>query len=178
VAGGAAGRCLVSPPPRSEARAHLCKLPFACGQGFAPTPHSPRPPWRLSGRAAGHGYAEAAAATSTVGSGAGAARAARRARGHSRRRGTETAARSAPRTPAATLAPPSRPESLRWQIWGLSGLIEGQPLVASPLPPRPPLPDRAGTPCRTHSSHSALWAVAPTRSRQAAPLPVRYSFGS
>jgi hypothetical protein len=74
----------------------------------------------------------------------------------------------------------------RWQhgvskgAWPL-GLRHGQKAMASrlkccrPLSPEPPLPDRAGPGYRAHSKHSALWAVAPTRSRQAASLPVRCS---
>jgi len=158
-------------PPRSEARAHLCKLRL---RAVRASPRHPiaLPPLETIRQSAGPGAAVAEAATSTVGSGAGAVPAARRpARDPRRRRGTETAARSALRTPAATLAPPSYPESLRGQIWGLCGPI-------FPLPPRPPLPACAGPGYRAHSKHSALWAVAPTRSRQAAPLPVRCSLGS
>jgi len=158
--------------PSSGARAHLCKLRL---RAVRASPRHPiaLPPLETIRQSAGLGVAVAAAATSTVGSGAGAAPAARRpARGpRAAGVGTETAARSALRTPAATLAPPSYPEPLRGQIWGLCGPI-------FPLPPRPPLPACAGPGYRAHSRHSALWAVAPTRSRQAAPLPVRCSLGS
>jgi len=128
--------------PRSGAKAHLCKLRL---RAVRASPRHPiaLPPLETIRQSAGLGAAVAAAATSTVGSGAGAAPAARRpARDPRRRRGTETAARSALRTPAATLAPPSRPESLRGQIWGLCGPI-------SPLPPRPlsqTMPDLATVP--------------------------------
>jgi len=130
-------------PPRSGARAHLCKLRL---RAVSASPRHPiaLPQLETIRQSAGHGYAEAAAATSTVGSGAGAAPAARRpARDPRRRRGTETAARSAPLTPFRylPLAPPSR-KSLLGQICGLYGPI-------CPLPPRPlsrPVPDLTTVP--------------------------------
>jgi len=178
VAGGAAGRCLVPPPaachapPRSEARAHLCKLRLRAVRASPRHPIAPSPLETIR-QSAGLGVAVAAAATSTVGSGAGAAPAARRpARGlRAAGVGTETAARSAPRTPFRYY--PSTP------LKKIAPRANLGPLRADfPLPPRPPLPDHAGPGYRAHSRHSALWAVAPTRSRQAAPLPVRCSLGS
>jgi len=150
--------------------AHLCKLRL---RAVRASPRHPiaLPPLETIRQSAGLGVAVAAAATSTVGSGAGAARAARRARDPRRRRGTETAARSAPRTPFRYY--PTTP------LKKIAPRANLGPLRADfPLPPRPPLPNRAGTGYRAHSKHSALWAVAPTRSRQAAPLPVRCSLGS
>ena len=160
-------------PPRSEAKAHLCKLPFACGQGFAPTPHSPAPtgdhpterrPRRSRGRSGDqHGRLRSRGPRGRPAVRRGDP--APQAWGRKRRR-------VAPREPpsATTLAPHSR-KSLLGQIWGLCGPI-------CPLPPRPPLPACAGPGYCAHGRHSALWAVAPTRSRQAAPLPVRCSLGS
>jgi hypothetical protein len=166
----------VSPKRRKGA---LVQTPFACGQGFAPTPHSPAPtgdhpterrPRRSRGRSGDqHGRLRSGGRTGGP-----------PCEGPQPKAGDGAAARSAPRTAAShALRPPRRPESLRGQIWGLSGLIEGQPLVASPLPPRPPSPGAcAGTTRPAHGKHSALWAVAPARSRQAAPLPVRCSLCS
>jgi hypothetical protein len=89
--------------PRSEAKAHLCKLRL---RAVRASPRHPiaLPPLETIRQSAGLGVAVAAAATSTVGSGAGAAPAARRpARGpRAAGVGTGTAARSALRTPAAT----------------------------------------------------------------------------
>jgi len=156
---------------RSGARAHLCKLRL---RAVRASPRHPiaLPPLETIRQSAGLGVAVAAAATSTVGSGAGAAPAARRpARDPRRRRGTETAARSALRTAARYPSTTQPPRIAQRANLG--------PLRADfPSPPRPPLPDRAGPGYRAHGKHSALWAVAPTRSRQAAPLPVRCSLGS
>jgi len=104
-------------------------------------PDTPCPPFPLETirQSAGLGVAVAAAATSTVGSGAGAAPAARRpARVPRRRRGTETAARSALRTPARY---PSTPQPPR-----IAQRANLRPLRADfPSPPAPPSP----RPCRT-----------------------------
>jgi hypothetical protein len=64
--------------------------------------------------------------------------------------------------PPATTLPPHLRKSLLGQIWGLC-----EPIC--PLPPRPPLPDRARPSYRAHSRHSALWAVAPGSVAQARP---------
>jgi hypothetical protein len=160
-----------SAPQRSKGA--LMQTPFACGQGFAPTPHAPIPtgdhPNRA--RASAQPWPKRGPAQSVHERGPQPA-ARRPARGpRAAGVGTETAARSAPRTPFRYYpSTPLKKIALRANLG---------PLRADfPLPPRPPLPDHAGTPCRTHSRHSALWAVAPTRSRQAAPLPVRCSLGS
>jgi len=127
-------------PQRSKGA--LMQTSFACGQGFAPTPHSPAPtgdhptergPRRSRGRSGDqHGRLRSGGRTGGPPC-EGPARLAR---------GTETAARSAPRTPAATLAPPSRPASLRGQIWGLCGPISLSPRapLSRPVPERPALP--------------------------------------
>jgi len=132
------------------------------------------PPLETIRQSAGLGVAVAAAATSTVGSGAGAAPAARRpARGpRAAGVGTETAARSAPRTtfryypttPLKKIAPMANLGPLRADL---------------PSPPAPPSPGlcRNDLPCPWQTFRPA-GAVAPTRSRQAAPLPVRCSLGS
>jgi hypothetical protein len=145
---------------------------FACGQGFAPTPHSPAPsgdhpterrPRLRRGRSGDqHDRLRSGGRTGSPPSGEGT-----RAVGV----GTETAACSAPRTPFRYYpSAPLKKIAPRANLW---------PLRADfPSPPRPHLPDRAGPGYRAHSRHSALWAVAPTRSRQAAPLPVRCSLGS
>jgi len=102
------------------------------------------PPLETIRQSAGPGAAVAAAGTGTIGSGAGAAPAARRpARDPRRRRGTETAARSAPRTPFRYY-----PTTLLKKIAPRANL---EPLRADfPSPPRAPLsqtvPDLATVP--------------------------------
>jgi len=119
--------------PRSEARAHLCKL---CLRAVRASPRHPiaLPQLETIRQSAGIGVAVAAAATSTVGSGAGAAPAARRpARGpRAAGVGTETAARSAPRTPFRYY--PSTP------LKKIAPRANLGPLLADfPSPPAPPL---------------------------------------
>jgi hypothetical protein len=159
--------------PRSEARAHLCKLRL---RAVRASPRHLMPPFPLATIRTERGPRRSRGRSGDrhsrfMSGGRNRRPAVRRgdpapqAWGRKRRR-------VAPREPpsATTLAPSSR-KSLLGQIWGLYGPISLSPRA-------PPLPDHAGTPCRTHSRHSALWAVAPTRSRQAAPLPVRCSLGS
>jgi hypothetical protein len=120
--------------PRSGAKAHLCKLSeFACGQGFAPTPHSPVPHWRPSGRAQAPAQPWPKRWPARWVHEQGPQPAARApARGPALKAWGRKARRVAPcEPPSATLAPPSRPESLRGQIWGLYGPIS--------LSPRAPL---------------------------------------
>jgi len=115
---------------------------FACGQGFAPTPHSPAPtgdhpterrPRRSRGRSGDqHGRLRSGGRAGGP-----------PCEGTAPKAGDGAAALSAPRTPSATTPyNPRRPESLRGQIWGLCGPI-------SPLPPRPlsqTVPDLATVP--------------------------------
>jgi hypothetical protein len=142
------------PPPRNikarlpdfapqRSKCALMQTPFACGQGFAPTPHAPIPtgnhpaerrPRRSRGRSGDrHGRLRSGGRNRRP-----AVRRGSRAAGVGRKR-----RRVAPREPhsATTLAPPSR-KSLLGQIWGLYGPIS--------LSPRAPLsqtmPDLATVP--------------------------------
>jgi len=144
---------------------------FACGRGFAPTPHSPAPtenhpterrPRRSRGRSGDqHGRLRSGGRTGWP-----------PCEGPQPKAGDGAAARSAPRTPNATLHPPQPPRIA--QRANLGPLWADFPSPPAPLSRRlcrndPPCPWQTFRPDG---------AVAPARSRQAAPLPVRCSLCS
>jgi len=147
-------RCLPCPSPQ-RSKGALMQTSFACGQGFAPTPHAPIPTGdHPAGRRPRRSRGRSGDRHRRIGRRA-AASPSRWARDPRRRRGTGSAMPKAPAVPQ--------------RICGIGGFQRGrsgfamaiQPcteyLYSSicPSPPAPPLPDRTGPSYRTRSRHSA-----------------------